>query len=158
MKRFFLDSNVYDEFLKNHELLELVLNAKAQGLLELIGSHVEPDELRTAISNNPTKGFLLLSAHRELNVRQVSTEGLVLGKSRLGGANLFDDADVELFIKQTAANPDHQEDILMILTAKREEATFVTEEKKRNPRICREIGLECFNAEALEEWCYQRIS
>ncbi|MDP1720992.1 MAG: hypothetical protein Q8L08_08375 [Candidatus Nanopelagicaceae bacterium] len=129
MKRFFLDSNVYDEFLRNHELLELVLDAQAQGLLELIGSHIEPDEHRATISNNPNKGSDLVSAHRVLDVRQVSTEGLVLGKSRIGGANLFDDADVELFIKQTAANPDHQEDILMILTAKREEATFVTEEK-----------------------------
>lgn len=157
MKRFFLDSNVYDEFLKSHELLGLVLKAQSQSLIELIGTHLEKDELSATVSRNPEKGFLLLSAHQELKILKVPTEGFVIDKSRLGAAELFANADIELFISLTADNPDHVEDVLMILAAKRERATFVTQEK-RIPSLCVEIGVECINSQDLGEWCYQNIS
>ena len=158
MKRFFLDSNVYDEFLKSHELLGLVLRAKSQGLIDLIGTHIEPDELGDTALGDPVKAIKLISVYEDLNVRQVATEGFVLGKSRLDEATLFSTVGAGAFDELTASNPDHSEDVLMILTAQREMATFVTEETKRIPRLCIEIGIECINAQALGDWCYQKIS
>lgn len=157
MKRFFLDSNVYDEFLKNQDLLNLVLDAQSRGLIELVGTHVEPDELQAAKQNNQIKGIRLVSAHLELNPSQVVTEGSVFGKSRYGEATLFSKAEGESFTKLTADNPNHSEDVLMILTAKRENATFVSEETRRVPRICKEVGIECINSQALGEWCRQNF-
>ena len=157
MKRFFLDSNVYDEFLESQELLDLVLDATSQGLIELVGTHVEPDELQATKQNKPAKGIRLVSAHLELNANQVDTEGFVIGLSRLDMARLFSDEDAELFTRLTANNPKHSEDVLMIMTAKREKATFVSQEMKRVPGICKEIDLECISAQALGEWCRQNL-
>ena len=158
MKKFFLDSNVYDELLKHSELFGLVRKAKTKGVAEFIGTHLEVDELGMTIKGNPEKGFLLLSIHLELQVRNVMTEGFVLERSRLDGAKLFENRDVPEFIKMTNDNPEHAEDVLMIFTAKRENAIFVTQESKRIPRLCAEIGIECINAQALGEWCNRSLA
>ena len=155
MKRFFLDSNIYDEFLENQELLDLVLDAQSRGLIELVGTHVEPDELQDAMKNKPSKGIRLVSMHLELNPNQVATEGFVLDVSGLDVARLFPDEDAELFTKLTAGNPNHSQDVLMIMTAKRENAIFVSQETKRVPAICKEIGLECINVQIFRDWCQQ---
>ena len=95
MKRFFLDSNVYDEFLESEELLKLVLNAQARGLIELVGTHVEPDELQDTKQNKPNRGIRLVSTHLELSPNQVDTEGFVLDVSRLDMARLFSEEDAD---------------------------------------------------------------
>lgn len=152
-KRFLLDGNIIDKFLENPNLLALVHAAQDRGLIELISTHVEFDELEAAKTKKPEKGELLVSTHVELEATSVDTDGFVLGISRLDMATFMSEEGDAIYAQLTANNPNHAEDALLILTAKREGAAFVSEETDRVPSMCRLASVELFNAKTFGDWC-----
>ena len=151
--KYLLDANCFDYLALNHDDFSAILEAKDFNLIELIGTHVEEDELiRTEIAK-PEYVSTLLNIRKLLSIRKVPASGFVYEISKLDEASLFGWDEIDEFIEMTNDNPRHAEDILLLRTARKENAVLVTEEKSRLPKLAREKLVEAVNTFELANIC-----
>lgn len=156
LKRFLLDGNIIDKFLVNNSILEKLVRAHSKGIVEILTTHVEQDELEATKVGKPERGQALVTTHIELNATPVPTNGIVLGLSKFGGAAFSSAEDIEQYERLTS-NPKDREDVLLVLTAKSQNATFVSEDKRIVVSACQSLGVELFNFQRFQEWCNQNL-
>lgn len=132
--RVMLDSNAFDALALDDQMRSDVGAAVATGALDLVVTHVQMDELDA--TSDPRRAAL-----RRLTVSATYTSGFVPGVSRLGMAALSTDAEAAIFHAVTGGNPRHNEDALILLTARRERIPVVTIDE-RLLKHCATQGVE----------------
>lgn len=155
--KYLLDANCFDYLAKNPDDLRVISNAKAYSLIDLIGTHIEADELIRTQKSKPEYARELAKIRDSLTIRKVLASGFVHELSKLNEATLFGWDEIDEFVQMTNDNPKHAEDVLLVRSARRENAVLVTEEKFRLPRIAREMRVKVINTSALAEICRQLV-
>ena len=153
MEKYLLDGNCFDFMARNSEDLRAIFTARASSLIEIIGTHVEVDEMRRAERDRPEYATELLNIRNSLSIRTVPASGFVFEISKIHEATLFGWDEIDDFVKMTNDNPRHAEDALLVRTALKENAVLVTEEKSRLPRIARERQVKVVNTSELANIC-----
>lgn len=133
--RFLLDSNAHDRLVETPERQRLAIEAHETGLIELLLTHVQVDEL---MDDAEKRG-------RTLAIPATITEtyGLVLGISRLGLARLGEPNEIDAI---DSPGRNHRKDALLAVTARHEGAVLVTDDRRLRNFASRE-GIEVWNAE-----------
>jgi Na+/phosphate symporter len=153
MAKYLLDGNCFDFLARNPEDFKAISIARASSLIEIIGTHVESDEMRRTERDKPEYAAKLEKIRDSLSIRRVLASGFVFEISKLNEATLFGWDEIDDFVEMTNDNPRHAEDAILVRTARKENAVLVTEEKSRLPRIARERQVDVINTSALAEIC-----
>lgn len=136
--RYLLDTNVIDRFADDPAGASRVVDAVDGGLIEVLVTHVQVDEL-AAISDQERRSTRFLALLR-VRPRLIETSLFVLDLSRLDHARLSDDTEVEAFdrhLGQGNARVGHMADAALAGTAAAVGAVFVTENTKDRNRTLR---------------------
>jgi hypothetical protein len=150
MKRIAFDSNVVDAIAASPGLLEAIQRASSRGVLQLISTHVQEDEL--IATPDRRRRSKLLAVYHALPVSTVPTHGFVLDISRLGMARLGDGSSTGVSIDDLDSESGrHRRDALIGVTAAGEADAFVTCERRRLPKRMRRAGAAC------EIWDFKRF-
>ncbi|MEH1170006.1 hypothetical protein V6V47_31965 [Micromonospora sp. CPCC 205539] len=129
MRRLLLDSNAVDPFADIPGAYEAAQKAIAEGVYELIFTHVNLDELAETKDVDRRQHLLLVMVALG---RLVATGATAVGYSRVTWCRLVDDADV--FDAVQSGNIDHTRDALLAATAVFEGCPLVTNDKKLRNR------------------------
>lgn len=157
MKKYLLDGNCFDFLARNPEDFRAISIARASSQIEIIGTHVEADEMMRAQKAKPEYATELAKIRDSLSIRMVQASGFVFEISKLNEATLFGWDEIDDFVEMTNDNPRHAEDALLVRTAKKENAVLVTEEKSRLPRIARERQVNVISSSELAEICRELV-
>ena len=155
--KYLLDGNCFDYLANNPHDLKVILNAKAYSLIDLIGTHIEADELMRTQKSKPKYASELARIRDSLTIRKVQASGFVHDLSKLNEATLFGWDEIDEFVQMTNDNPKHAEDVLLVRSARKENAVLVTEEKSRLPRIAGEMKVKVINTSELAEICRKLV-
>jgi predicted nucleic acid-binding protein len=145
--RFMLDTDIFDHIVADEIFLKKVRQAAQARLITLLVTHIQEDQLAEA---PPEKG--LSRVPREV---VPFTQGMVLGASRLGMAQLGDD-ETNQAIERIGVASDSERATLrnrkdaLIATTAREADVLVTDDKKLRNRINR-LGF------SLTVWSFARF-
>ncbi len=129
-----LDSNAFDALALDDHVRVLVGSAVEAGALDLVVTHVQMDEVGK--TPDPKRTALL-----RLTVSMTYTSGIVLDVSRLDMAAFSTPEEDVIFDAVTVGNPRHNEDALILLTARRERIPVVTNDGSLTNR-CARHGVE----------------
>ena len=132
--RVMLDSNGFDALALDDHVRAVVESAVEAGALDLVVTHVQMDEVGN--TPDPKRAALL-----RLTVSATYTSGIVLGLSRLGMAAFSTPEEDVIFDAVIGGNPRHNEDALILLTARRERIPIVTNDELLTKR-CATHGVE----------------
>jgi predicted nucleic acid-binding protein len=133
-ERFALDTNVFDRIVEADESLERVQRLVAAGLIEIVVTHVQDDEL----AEIPDEG----KRERIARVPRVQepTSEFIVGYSRIGMARIGTGASLEPL---RAGNWNkYTKDALIAATAAWDGVTLVSEERRLRNRVREELGLD----------------
>lgn len=153
MEKYLLDGNCFDFLARNPRDFIAISIASTSARIEIIGSHVEADEILRTESVKPEYATELAKIRDALSIRKVQASGFVYEISKVNEATLFGWDEIDDFVEMTNDNPRHAEDALLVRTAKKENAVLVTEEKSRLPRIARERQVKVISTSELAEIC-----
>jgi predicted nucleic acid-binding protein len=153
MDKYLMDGNCFDFLVKSSEDLWAISVAIECSLIEIIGTHIETDELMRAEKAKPEYTTELMKIRDSLSIRKVPASGFVYEVSKLNEATLFGWDEIDDFVEMTNDNPRHSEDALLVRTAIKENAVLVTEEKTRLPRIARERQVKVINTSEFADIC-----
>jgi predicted nucleic acid-binding protein len=131
-----LDSNVYDQLVETPERQLRFVGAHDRGLIELLMTHIQRDEL-SQIPDAARRNAILA-----IPFVITPTYGIVLGTSRLGMARFGDPERIDAIRSPTG---EHTNDALIATTAEYEGAVLVTEERRLTNRA-RAQGIEVWSA------------
>jgi predicted nucleic acid-binding protein len=129
------DGNVLDWLYKQPAELRTVREALEEGRLRLVSTHILDDE--AGASTDPKVLAFKPALAREVEGERLPTRGFVFDISRFDQAALFSEPDADLFDTLSVENPNNAEDALLALTADREGAVLVTEDKDLRKRAKR---------------------
>ena len=124
-ERFMIDSMIFDKIIDEPTAAELVRRLATSGVLVLLATHVQIDEVARTSDEDRRNRLLAVP------VESVPTYGVVLGISRLGQARLSESEPLETL---RGDNLDHTEDALIAATAQYEGVTLVTEDRTLTSR------------------------
>jgi predicted nucleic acid-binding protein len=130
---FVIDSPIFDEIAADSNAAALIQRAVHGGDLEILVTHVQEDEI--AATPNIARRKLLQNAVPWRKV--VLSPGAIYDVSKYGQATWPDKA-VDADLRALASRRRHAEDALIGVTAKREGATLVTEDKRFSKRAARQ--------------------
>ena len=130
--RVMLDSNVHDLVVADQAVLTAVKQRIADGLLTLVSTHVQRDEL--SLAPEPKREALLAVYGI---AEKVSTAGAVWDVSKWDESSWGSDAVKASIVAHMAGNAKHAEDALIAATAADEADVFVTNETRLASRIKR---------------------
>jgi hypothetical protein len=129
-----LDSNCFDPFLEIDDAVDVLNDLTRRGLLVMITTHVQRDEL-AALDRNPERRAKLLAVYDQLVMTEVPTAGALFGVSQFGGAIFGDGGTGPLQIGDImTTNPADAEDALIAITAAVHADILVTNEVKKLPK------------------------
>jgi acid stress-induced BolA-like protein IbaG/YrbA len=149
--RVVVDSNGYDFLVASPEIQELAIQAREQGIVKFLMTHVQVDELSAMFDTpNEWKVRAALAIPYEL----AATHGIVLGVSRMGLARIPEEGALESIIG--SSNQVHR-DALIAETARCEEAVLVTGDKVLMKKA-RRVGVEVWSPQDFLEFIRDRIS
>jgi hypothetical protein len=155
---YLLDGNCFDYLVKNPDDYKAISIARALSQIEIIGTHVEADEMMRAAKNKPEHTSEIFRIRDSLLIRNVQASGFVYEISRVNEATLFGWDEIDDFVEMTNDNPRHAEDALLVRTAKKENAVLVTEEISRLPRIARERQVRVISTSEFAEICRKLVT
>ena len=136
-QRFALDTNVFDQIIESEDSLARVERLAARGLIEIVVTHVQEDEL-AEIQDEPKRARIA----RVPRVQE-PTSDFIIGVSRLGMARLGTGVHLEPL---RASNPrKYTNDALIAATAIWDGVTLVSEERRLRNRVRDEYGLEVWD-------------
>jgi rRNA-processing protein FCF1 len=148
--RILLDTHVVDALSADVGLLEQLRTAVEQGHLSVMITHLQIDEV-IAIPENHER-----AAHREalvnvlaqLPAERIPTYGFVVGRSRIENARITDDVGSAFIERLRDGNLRHTVDAVLIATAWRDDAVFVTNDRRAR-RVARSNGVEALSVHEL---------
>ncbi len=149
MRRVVIDNCAVDPFIDVPGAYEATRRAIDSGNLEILYTRVTFEE--ASAHPDPERRRLKLHALTTLG-RQVPTDALILGISKLGDARLTDDADaatVRALRSNNAVKRQHSIDALVGITAHIEGCALLTEEKRRLRRRATDQGIKVLNCQEL---------
>jgi hypothetical protein len=142
--RVMLDSNIFDRIIESPGLVERLQSLRAAGLLDLIVTHVQEDELAGAPDAKRR-------AYPPVPRRVVKTSVAVLGVSRLGKARLGEGQAGGLdFGVLAGPNSTHVKDAVIALSAAGEVDVLVTSDERLANRVKAE-------AQELRVWTFEEF-
>jgi predicted nucleic acid-binding protein len=156
-EKYLLDGNCFDFLARNPEDFKAISIARASSYIEIIGTHVEADEMMRVEKTKPEYATELAKIRHSLSIRKVQASGFVFEISKLDEATLFGWDEIDDFVEMTNDNPRHAEDALLVRTARKENAVLVTEEKSRLPRIAQERHVSVITTSELAEICRKLV-
>lgn len=130
------DSNVYDVFADSEARRQTLSGAIGAGRLRLLTTHIQRDEL-AAVTDARRREQLFEVLRLAV---PIATNGFVLGSSRLGEARLMSEADATVFdpkMRNGMSDARGTNDALIIATARVENATLVSEDRRCRARAQR---------------------
>ena len=133
MEKIIFDTNIFRKILDGLIDLKTIIDNKNK--VEYIATHIQKDEIeqcKDAIIKEK-----LLSIFKEIDSKQIPTETIVLGVSRLGMSKFSDGV---LFEKLRKSNLKHTEDALIGETAIKNKLILVSEDRKFRNRVNKEGG------------------
>ena len=132
MKRIFLDSNIYDTFYTNPELRNLFDSAKRLHQIDPVITHINIDQ----INRMPTeKSFLRSSILSLINtLTTISTLGHIDQISRSGWSTPAPNGTLEKILGDQQLTTSNLEDALQAVTALKEDALFITNDRRLRNR------------------------
>jgi predicted nucleic acid-binding protein len=142
MLRVMLDSNAFNALALDDRVRAMVERAVDGGLLELVVTHVQADELSRTPDADLRRRLL------RLTVVATMTAAFVIGVSRVGMAAIGTDEENAIYEAVTNGNVRHAEDALILITARREGIPVVTDEK-RLPKQCRQHNVQTMTTHEL---------
>ena len=144
-----LDTNVVDELVADSTLVSRLREAVGAGVVELLITHVQIDEVLNMGPFKRAKREALIQLLTALPAKRVPTYGFVLDLSRLDNAMLASESHAATFLQMTGGNTRHNEDALIVLTAAWFFADVVSENIKDVPRMAERVGLTSYRTEEL---------
>lgn len=136
-ERFSLDSNVFDRIVESDESLARVQRFVAAGMIEIVVTHVQEDEL--AQISDETKRARIAQVPRSC----VPTSHFVLDFSRLGMARLGESPALDILRDGNWTK--YTKDGLIAATAELEGITLVTEERRLANRAREDLGMDVWD-------------
>lgn len=127
VERYLIDSNIFDRIIDEAGMLDLVSRLHRDGVIELLATHVQRDELANV--PDPERRDRLLT----VPVNDVPTFGFVIDVSPLGQARLAPEEPFET-LRAGADRMKRTNDALISMTAQFEQATLVSEDKDMRER------------------------
>lgn len=156
-EKYLLDGNCFDFLARNPEDFKAISIVRASSYIEIIGTHVEADEMMRVEKTKPEYATELAKIRHSLSIRKVQASGFVFEISKLDEATLFGWDEIDDFVEMTNDNPRHAKDAPLVRTARKENAVLVTEEKSRLPRIARERQVSVITTSELAEICRKLV-
>jgi hypothetical protein len=130
-----LDSMIYDRLAADPECQSLLIRRCEQGLVEVLVTHIQLDQLRA--TPDPRKRELLLATAKAIQAKRIPTDGGVWGMSRWGEFK-WGGGTADVKVSDIAGeNAKHLADGLLVATAAAEADLFVTDEKRLPKKISR---------------------
>ncbi len=144
-----IDTNVVDELVVDSELVDLLRRAAEAGVVEVLVTHVQIDEVLNMGPNKRAKRDALVQLLATLPARRVPTYGVVVDLSRIDNALFASDRHAEMFLEMTGGNTRHNEDALIVLTAAWFFADVVSENIRDVPGMAAHVGLSSYRTAEL---------
>jgi predicted nucleic acid-binding protein len=146
MRRYLVDSMIFDRIIETEGAAELVERLTDQGTLALVATHIQDDE--HAEIRKREKAAAIAGVPRE----NVPTYGFILGTSRLGMARLSEEEPIESLRGANWSNYTH--DALIAATAQFAGIPLVTDDRRlarrAGDRGIEILGWEKFHKRLLE--------
>lgn len=132
-----IDTHVVDELAVDEAFRVGLLTAVQSGELVVLLTHLQIDEILAMPTDKLAKQAVLLQHLGQIPASRRPTVGIVLDVSRWDEGTWASDEDAALYADLTGGNPAHAEDVLLILTSRRENATLVTKDKGARGRAAK---------------------
>jgi len=142
MHRFVIDTHVLDAMLEDATLFDTVNEAIVGGRIEVHVTHVQIDEVMAIPDEKAQKRSELANLLANSAAQRSPTYGFILGKSRLGEAMLSDDAFAATYEAELTAHKRQGNDAVLIATAWKLGARFVTADAGARKTADR-MGMQC---------------
>lgn len=110
-------------------LFDAVNGAIAEGRIEVHVTHVQIDEAMATPDEKAAKRSALANVLANSAAQRSPTYGFIVGMSRLGEAMITGDDFVATYSAEVVAFPSRRNDVVLIATAWKMGAQFVTEDK-----------------------------
>jgi hypothetical protein len=140
--RFVLDTHVLDAMVADPTLLDAVNKAVVEGRIEVHVTHVQIDEAMATPDEKVNKRSALAQTLANSAAQRSPTYGFVIGMSRLGEAMITGEDFAATYSAEVAAFPSQGNDAILISTAWRMGAKFVTDDKGARATPSR-MGMPC---------------
>ena len=151
MGNYLLDGNVFDELLINAELKRLMFKFSHAGLIRLISTHVEKDEIDAIPFEKAEKWAQINVLRGELKISQVPASGLLLDLSKLGETKFISHQEMEKLVNSINGNLNYINDSVLAMTAKENDATLITNDVKLLKKANSVIGAKAIDCNTLGE-------
>jgi hypothetical protein len=135
MVKYLLDSMIYDQLARDDECRELLLQRCKEGIVEILVTHIQFDQLRA--TPDSAKRDALLAVAMTIPSTKISTDGAVWGMSKWGEAKWGPGTGDVQIGDITRGNPRHNADGLLVATASSGADVFVTEETRLPNKVRR---------------------
>jgi hypothetical protein len=139
-KRLLIDTMIVDKIEEAPEVLDMIAVAYSRGALVIVETHLLKDQI-SAIRDEARRG-LLLAIYDALPKTQIATSGFVLDVSRLGYADLGDEATSAALYSMKTPGRGGMQDALLALTASGRADVLVTEDSALTKRVAA-AGVRC---------------
>ncbi len=140
--RFVIDTHVLDAMVADPTLLDAVNDAIADGRIEVHVTHVQIDRAMATPDEKAEKRSALANGLAKSAAQRSPTFGFIVGMSRLGEAMITGDDFAATYRAEVVAFPSQRNDAVLIATAWKMGAQFVTEDKGARATAER-IALSC---------------
>ena len=145
--RIMIDTNIYDSLIDDNKTLKLVEQLVAEGLVKLLTTHIQEDEVEQTKATDKREKLKNVSI-----TNKIGTSVFVIGTSRIGEAGLGSGTEngVE-FTRIQKFNSKHTNDAIIAVTTAKEADVLVTEDTKLREKIKAQ-------STTLETWDYKQFT
>jgi len=152
MKTVMFDSMIYDKIIETPGFLELLKKRHQQGVLRILDTHIQQDQLTaTPLSNSKREPLLTLYEELKPLAKRVRTSGGAWDVARWDEADFGADAENNAITKIMGPKGKHIHDALIAVTAAMHVDTLVTNESRlRNQIKSRFPNLEVLTFEGFQ--------
>jgi hypothetical protein len=140
--RFVLDTHVLDAMIADPTLLNAVNKAVVEGRIEVHLTHVQIDEAMATPDERADKRSALAQTLANSAAQRSPTYGFIIGVSRLDEAMIMGEDFAATYNTEVAAFPSQGNDAILISTAWRMGAKFVTDDRGARATAGR-MGMPC---------------
>ena len=130
MKKFMLDTQIYDLIIAVPGLVNHINRLTAEGTIAILCTHIQNDEFADIPDEHKRAEV------SRINRQQVTTAGAVYGISKYGGATYGDGSSSGIALDQVRSpSKRHTKDALIATTAARDANVLVTQDKRLANRV-----------------------
>ncbi len=128
-----------------------MLKFSHEGLIKLISTQVEKDEIDAIPFEKAEKWAQINVLRGELKISQVPASGLLLDLSKLGASKFISHQEMEKLVNSINGNLNYINDSVLAMTAKENDATLITNDAKLLKKAISVIGVRAIDCNTLGE-------